>query len=109
MGTNTVGLVADHHARGDRSQGGRGLQHMIDERPARHLVEDLRRGRAHPGALPGGEDDDVDGLHGCSFVFFWARRRLLRLIFRELVDLLRRHAKFPADLASDFSAGRRTN
>ena len=38
-------------------------EHTLDERPAPHLVQNLRQGGFHSGSLPSREDDDVCVSH----------------------------------------------
>jgi hypothetical protein len=50
--------VPDDHDDARRIEGGRGVEHVPDERSTAHRVQHLGETRPHAGALTRGEDDD---------------------------------------------------
>ena len=96
-------------------QCGRGPEHAFDERQAADLVQDLRQLRLHPGALPGGQDDDVYVTHARgiqTLILVWVARAdsiwLFNqfIAFDDVVDLLGGQAEALSDLPGDVSFGR---
>jgi hypothetical protein len=56
---DSIAMVADHHHGVPGVQGVGGGEHVAEQRSSGETVQHLRRrGRLHPGALAGGEDDD---------------------------------------------------
>ncbi|MNP11439.1 hypothetical protein D3C76_1036250 [compost metagenome] len=60
--------VPDHHMDTLGRQVARGIDHMGQHRFAGDGMEDLRQGRAHAGALAGGENDDFEGHGRAAFL-----------------------------------------
>ena len=58
-----VGAVADDQRDARRLQCRGGPDHALDDRQAANLVQDLGQLRLHPGALAGGQDNDVYVIH----------------------------------------------
>ena len=61
-------LMSDHHHRRPLAYLGGEIENVVDERPSRGVMEDLDRGRLHPRAESGREDDHFDVFGHPSFL-----------------------------------------
>ncbi len=110
-----IRAMADDHRDAGGKEARRGTKNTLDDRKTTDFMQDFGQLRLHPGALPGGENYDVDVTH-------WRRIQTPMLIrmqanqiwlfdqfisLYDVVDLLRGQPQTFSYFTSDVPLGRR--